>query len=150
VFKLTLDKNLQQIAELSILDGIQEFGADKGIAIGMDVKTGEILYAVSYPGFNANKYQNFPQDLWKNYTTYYLFEPGSIMKPFTFIYLFEHDMVNLNESIFCENGSYTVINHTVKDAHPYGTLSAAEVLIKSSNIGTIKLNSRIPSKDFYT
>jgi len=72
------------------------------------------------------------------------------MKPFTFIYLFEHDMVNLNESIFCENGSYTVINHTVKDAHPYGTLSAAEVLIKSSNIGTIKLNSRIPSKDFYT
>jgi len=131
------------------MNGVEEFKADKGIAIGMDVKTGEILFAVSYHGFDANKYTKYPQDLWKNYSTYYLFEPGSIMKPFTFIYLLEKDMLNLNENVFCENGKYNIYNHTIKDVHPYGTLSASDVLVKSSNIGTIKLNSKIPSKEFY-
>jgi len=148
-FTITLDKNMQTIAELSLMNGVEEFKADKGIAIGMDVKTGEILFAVSYPGFDANKYTKYPQDLWKNYSTYYLFEPGSIMKPFTFIYLLEKDMLNLNENVFCENGKYNIYNHTIKDVHPYGTLSASDVLVKSSNIGTIKLNSKIPSKEFY-
>ncbi|ADR19637.1 peptidoglycan D,D-transpeptidase FtsI family protein [Calditerrivibrio nitroreducens] len=148
-FSITIDKNMQLIAELSLMEGVQEFGADKGIAIGMDVKNGEILFAVTYPGFDANKFSNYSQDLWKNYSTFYLFEPGSIMKPFTFIYLLEHDMLNLNENIFCENGKYDIYNHTIKDVHPYGTLSASDVLVKSSNIGTIKLNSKIPAKDFY-
>lgn len=149
-FQLTLDKNMQQIAEISLLEGLEQFGADRGIAIGMDVRTGEILFAVTIPSFDPNNYQRFQPDLWKNYTTSYLFEPGSIMKPFTFIYLLEHDMLNLSENIFCENGKYQIISsHTVKDVHPYGNLTAGEVLIKSSNIGTIKLNSRIDPRDFY-
>lgn len=146
---LTLDKDMQQVAELSILEGIEEFGADKGIVIGMDVSNGEILFAVSYPSFDPNKYSSYPKDLWKNYTSYYLFEPGSIMKPFTFTYLLDNDMLNLNENIFCENGKYTVHTHVIKDVHPYGDLTASEVLVKSSNIGTVKLNSRISSEDFY-
>lgn len=148
-FSITIDKNMQIIAELNLIQGVNEFGANKGIAIGMDVKTGEILFAVTYPGFDANKYNKYSQELWKNYSTYYLFEPGSIMKPFTFLYLLEHDLLNLNENVFCENGKYTIYNHTIKDVHPYGMLTASDVLIKSSNIGTIKLNSKIPTKDFY-
>ncbi len=148
-FSLTIDKNMQMIAELSLIQGVNEFGADKGIAIGMDVKTGEILFAVTYPGFDANRYSKYPQDLWKNYSTYYLFEPGSIMKPFTFIYLLEHDMLNLNENVYCENGKYSIYNHTIKDVHPYANLTASDVLVKSSNIGTIKLNAKISAKDFY-
>lgn len=148
-FSITIDKNMQIIAELNLIQGVNEFGANKGIAIGMDVKTGEILFAVTYPGFDANRYNKYSQELWKNYSTYYLFEPGSIMKPFTFLYLLEHDLLNLNENVFCENGKYNIYNHTIKDVHPYGMLTVSDVLIKSSNIGTIKLNSKIPTKDFY-
>ncbi|MCA1927322.1 MAG: penicillin-binding protein 2 [Calditerrivibrio sp.] len=146
---LTLDKDMQQVAELAILDGIEEFGADKGIVIGMDVSNGEILFAVSYPGFDPNRYGSYSKDLWKNYTSYYLFEPGSIMKPFTFTYLLDNNMLDLNENIFCENGKYAVHTHVIKDVHPYGNLNSSEVLVKSSNIGTVKLNSRIPPEDFY-
>ncbi|MCX8084519.1 MAG: penicillin-binding protein 2 [Calditerrivibrio sp.] len=148
-FYITIDKNMQKTAELNLISGVEEFGADKGIAIGMDVKTGEILFAVTYPGFDANRYTKYNQELWKNYATYYLFEPGSILKPFTFIYLLENGMLNLGEVVDCENGKLTMFNHTIKDVHPYSKLTAADVLVKSSNIGTIKLNSRIPPKDFY-
>lgn len=146
---LTIDSRLQGIAEAIISDDMKVFGAKKGIAVAMDVDTGDVLFDVSFPGFDPNKYAQYRKDRWKNAGTRYLFEPGSIFKPVTFSFMLESGL-SLKKKVDCENGRYRVHGHTIKDVHRYKVISAEEVLVKSSNIGMVKLNADYQNKDFYS
>jgi cell division protein FtsI (penicillin-binding protein 3) len=146
---MTIDTYLQGTAEYLLRKGVEEFRADKGIAVGIDVKTGNIMFAASTDTFDPNNYSRYSDKSWKNDVTSFLFEPGSIYKPVAFSYLVEKQMVKMDEIINCENGKFRIHGHTIKDVHPAGMLSAKDVLVKSSNIGMIKLTDKVDRKDFY-
>jgi cell division protein FtsI (penicillin-binding protein 3) len=145
---LTINGDLQRIAENILLDDIKYFGAKKVIGLAMDVNTGEILFDVTIPTFDPNNYSRYKRSTWKNASTNYLFEPGSIFKPVTFGFLLSKGL-NLEKKVDCENGRYKIYNHTIKDVHKYKIITAEEVLVHSSNVGTVKLNKDYSSKEFY-
>lgn len=145
---LTIDSKIQSVVEAIIADDIKEFRAKKAIAVAMDIKTGDILFGVTSPRYDPNEFRKYSKESWKTGITHYLFEPGSIFKPVTFSYLIQNGL-NLNEKVNCENGRYRVYNHVIKDVHKYKMLTAEEVLVLSSNIGTVKLIDSTNKRDFY-
>lgn len=147
--QLTIDKDMQEIASIILKEDMTRFGAAKGFAAGMDVKTGAILFSTSYPSYIPEDFQNFPKKYWKSMLNSYLFEPGSIFKAFTFGFLLEEGLFDPGKEVNCENGKYVVYNHVFNDVHKYKKLSSEEVIVNSSNIGTIKLMENVSNRDFY-
>ncbi|MDH4467690.1 MAG: penicillin-binding transpeptidase domain-containing protein [Bacteriovoracaceae bacterium] len=138
---LTIDKDMQTIAEKFLQEGIAKTNA-KGGGIGiMDAKSGEILAMANYPTFDPNEYNLYPPE---NRSLGFIsnpFEPGSVFKTFTIAAAMEEGIVNPNTKFFCENGKFQIGNRTIGEAsgHKFGTLSVAEILQNSSNIGTTKI-----------
>ena len=81
--ELTIDQNLQYIAERELKAGIDENNARGGAAIIMDPRTGEILALASYPTFNPNAVGRFTDDERRNRATQDVYEPGSTFKMVT-------------------------------------------------------------------
>ncbi|QAR34079.1 penicillin-binding protein 2 [Geovibrio thiophilus] len=146
---VTIDTYLQGTAEYLLRKGVEEFNAERGIAVGIDIKTGGIVFAASSDNYDPNNYSRYSDKTWKNDVTTFLFEPGSIYKPVAFSYLLEKQGLDLQKMINCENGHFRIHGHTVSDVKPMGMATAREVLVKSSNIGMIKLTDKVDRKDFY-
>ncbi|KAA0257855.1 penicillin-binding protein 2 [Deferribacter autotrophicus] len=147
--KLTVDSKLQRMSEAVLIEDLEKFRAKRGIVLVIDVKSGEIVVSVSKPDFDPNEFKRFDKETWKNYATQYTFEPGSIFKPVTFSYLLNNYKLNLNKTIDCENGRYRVYGHVYNDVHRYDKIKISEVLIHSSNVGTIKLMEKVSDSKFY-
>ena len=146
---LTIDSKIQKLSEIILQNDTIAFGAKLGFAAAIDVYTGDIVFSASYPTFDLNKYYEYPRSLWKNKLAQFLFEPGSIFKPIIFSFLIENGLINENEKVYCENGSYRVRNHVFNDVHPYSELNIYDILVYSSNIGMVKLAQRIDPEKFY-
>jgi cell division protein FtsI (penicillin-binding protein 3) len=144
---LTLDHSIQHRAEHALAAAIEKHDAEAGMAVVIDVQTGALLALASLPSFDPNHIRGVARELFRHQAVGTVFEPGSTMKPFVFAELIEQDLIERDEEVFCENGAYRIGRRTVHDAHPYGTLTADEVLKVSSNIGTTKLGERLgPAK----
>jgi len=146
---LTIDKYLQGLSEEILREDTAKFMAQRGIAVAMDVYTGDILFAASSGGFDPNSYGEYKREEWKNYAAGFLFEPGSIFKPVLFSKLLESKNLDIREMVNCENGRYKLYGFEIKDVHPYNILTARQILVKSSNIGTMKLSDKLTKKEFY-
>jgi len=147
---LTIDKYLQGLTEEVLREDTERFMAKRGIAVAMDAYTGDILFAASSGGFDPNEFGKYKSNEWKNYPAGFLYEPGSIFKPVLFSLLLEKHNLNIREMINCESGKYKLYGHVINDVHPFEILTARQVLIKSSNIGTMKLSDKVTKKEFYT
>ena len=146
---LTIDQYLQGLSEEILREDTDTFQAEKGIAIAMDTDTGDIIFAASSGGFDPNEFRKFSSKEWKNYPAAFLYEPGSIFKPVLFSLLLDKHHLNTNELIDCEMGRYTLYNHTIKDVHKSGLITAEKVMVLSSNIGMAKLSDRVTKQEFY-
>ena len=142
---LTIDKNIQTIAEQELAAGVKKYSGKAGIAVVMDPNTGEILAMANYPQFNANRQHAYPSNIKRNRAITDVFEPGSTMKIFSAATLLQEQVRNRNDIVFCENGRYRLAGHTFTDTKPHAWLSFMGVVEKSSNIGMIKLIDSIPS-----
>lgn len=140
---LTLDKNIQYIADKELAKAVSESRATAGIALVMEPDTGRILALSSYPTFNPNAFRRYPHDNLRNRAVADSFEPGSTMKTFLIASALEAKVVGPNDAFNCENGSYAIGGRVIHDTHKYGTLSLSEVLKFSSNIGAAKIGSRL-------
>lgn len=146
---LTINSYLQGLAEEILREDTATFEADRGMAIAMDVNTGDIIMAASSGGFDPNDFRDYAQSEWKDYPASFLYEPGSIFKPVLFSLMMDKHNLNPNELVNCENGLYTVHGRTIKDDHPSGIIPMEQVLVRSSNIGMAKLSERISKQEFY-
>ncbi len=131
---LTIDQDLQEIADEALRRALEETRAAGGELVMTDPYTGEILAAVSRrsDGRRAN---------WAGVTAPY--EPGSTLKPFTVAALLEEGLAQLSDSVYAEQGSWTIAGRTLTDVHGYGWMTLAEALQKSSNIGIAKMGARL-------
>jgi cell division protein FtsI (penicillin-binding protein 3) len=140
---LTLDKYLTYVTERALLAAVQKHGAKAATSVMMDPQTGEILAMASVPGYNPNNPADAAERGARNRAITDAYEPGSIMKTVTFAAAFEAGKLRATDMFDCQMGRMQVGKYTIRDDHPKGILSAAEVFKYSSNIGTVKIARRI-------
>lgn len=147
---LTVDRNIQYIAERELAKAVTGNRAKNGVAIVMEPASGKILAMANYPAFNPNAVQQYPPHALRNRSISDSYEPGSTFKTILMAAALEEKVVRPGDSFFCENGSYHVSGRTIHDTHSYGTLSAAEIIKYSSNIGAAKIGSRLGADRLYS
>ena len=153
---LTVDENLQYIAEKIAQKGLQEHNAKGVHVLIMDPNNGEILAMVNKPDYNPNDpysgYDNFDgetdndkiQNMWRNWLVSDTFEPGSTFKTVTMVAALEEGLVSEGETFTC-NGSLKFGNtkvHCWKRAG-HGTQTLSEVLKNSCNVGMMEIGERL-------
>lgn len=141
--ELTIDHYLQYIAERELKAGVEENRAKGGTAIVMDPNSGEILALANYPTFNPNAFADFKADQRRNRAIQDLYEPGSTFKLVTASAALEQGIVDPDDLIDVSGGRYSFGSSVVRDTHDYGTLSFTDVIVKSSNVGAIKVGLRL-------
>jgi cell division protein FtsI (penicillin-binding protein 3) len=146
---LTIDKNIQYIAEKELAAAVENSKGKGGIAIVMDPQTGKLLAMANYPTFNPNSFGKFTPQALRNRAITDSFEPGSTMKVFLVAAALEEKAVKPEEGFNCENGSYNVGGRTIHDTHNYGRLSVGDILKHSSNIGAAKIGARLGPERLY-
>ncbi len=145
--QLTIDLGVQTILE-DIRDKIvKQWSPDRVGILLMDTKTGDILGVANYPTFDPNQYQTIPASHRRNFVATDLFEPGSVMKPFFIGQALQKGYIKPGIWIDTEGGKTEVFGRYVKDVKPSGKLTLEQVLIKSSNVGTIKVARFLSKKD---
>lgn len=140
---LTLDKNIQYLAEKELTKAVQSSDAKSGMVIVAEPATGKILAMANYPTFNPNAYNRYQAFQLRNRAVADSFEPGSTLKIFLLAAALEEKIVSSQDGINCENGRYSFGGRLIRDDHPKGRLSVAEVLKYSSNIGSAKIGLKL-------
>ncbi|MCX8060434.1 MAG: penicillin-binding protein 2, partial [Aquificaceae bacterium] len=144
---LTIDLGVQAILE-DIRDKIvNQWNPDRVGLLVMDAHSGEILALANYPTYDPNHYQQYPTTHRRNFVVTDLFEPGSVMKPFFIGLALEKGYVKPGLRIDTEGGRTEVYGRYVKDVKPSKSMTLEQVLIKSSNVGTIKVARYLSKKD---
>ena len=147
---LTIDASYQDILEEELEAAVQSSEAERAMGILSDPRTGEILAMANVPLCDPNEPGAAPASARRNRTLTDPFEPGSTFKAIALAAALEDGLVRGNERIHCEEGKLELENgEVIRDIHPYGWLSVAEVLAQSSNIGTIKIARRLERPRFY-
>ena len=137
--ELTIDQYLQHVAERELRAGVEENRASGGSAVVMDPRNGEILALANWPSFNPNAYRDSSPEAQRNRATQDLYEPGSTFKIVTAAAAFEEKVVHPDELIDVSAGKIRFGNRVIDDDHKEGILSFTDVLVKSSNVGAIKV-----------
>jgi cell division protein FtsI (penicillin-binding protein 3) len=140
---LTLDDQIQYIAEKELRAAIRATRAQAGTVIVQDPATGEILALANWPSFNPNAPQEAREAARMNRAVSAVYEPGSIFKIVTLAAAFEENLTRTTELIDCQNGAIYIAGHRIRDHKPFGLLNVAQVLARSSDVGAIKLGLRV-------
>nr|HQH81078.1 penicillin-binding protein 2 [bacterium] len=148
--ELTIDKTLQYIAGRELEKGVREARASGGTAIVVDVDTGAILAISNQPNFDPNNYSKYPLSNWKNSAVLDSYEPGSTFKVVIVASALDAGVVRPSDVFDCENGSLRIGNKVIKDAHPHGKLSVADIIRVSSNIGAYKVEQKLSWDGIYS
>jgi len=141
---LSIDSALQGILEEELALGLGVAKAKRVIGVVMRAETGELLalgQALRETKRENSRYLS-PDEL-RNSLIHDIFEPGSTFKPLVAALAMDAGKVTPNELINCENGNYPVGKYVVHDVHPVATVPMSEVLVRSSNIGTAKIGTRL-------
>ena len=146
---LTIDSQIQYIVERQLKEGIEEMGGEKGMAIVMNPETGEVLAMASYPFLDPNNFSKFPEVNRRNLPIWYAHEPGSTMKVFLASSALDDKKVNPNSKFNCENGRRRIGSAVIRDIKPRGTLTVAEIVKYSSNIGASKIGELLGRDKYY-
>lgn len=146
---LALDSRVQHIAHRELRSAMERFGAKGGAVVVLDAKSGEILAMVSAPLPKPGERSAGVGSGLRNRALADLFEPGSTMKAFTIATGLETRVIEPHSLLPMTGGVYTLNGATIRDVHPIGQggyASVAEVLQKSSNVGTARIAERIPTE----
>lgn len=139
---LTIDKDIQGMAEKYLKEAVIKHAADKGGIGVIDATTGEILAIANYPAFDPNDVKSSSPEHRKLSFATDPFEPGSAFKLFTVASALEHKVAKIDSNYYCEQGQLRVDGHTISEAEShekYEWLSVADIVKFSSNVGTTKI-----------
>ena len=146
---LTLDQNIQYIAEKALAEAAAKWRMAGGSVIVQDPNSGEILAMASYPTFDPNEFGKSTPESRKNRAVSQVYEPGSTFKVVAVAAALEENLTNPQEIINCQWGSIVLSGHTIRDDKPHGNLNVSQVMAQSSGVGVIKLALRLGEDRFY-
>jgi cell division protein FtsI (penicillin-binding protein 3) len=146
---LTIDKNIQYIAEKELDQAIQDTKAIAGTVIVENPHTGEILALANRPTFNPNLRKQITPAALNDRAVSDIYEPGSAFKMVTISAALEEKVTNPDEIFDCQMGSIVYNGMRIRDAEAHGLLPVWGVLAHSSNVGAIKIALRLGDERFY-
>ena len=146
---LTIDKNIQYIAEKELDQAIHDTQAIAGTVIVENPHTGEILALANRPTFNPNLRKQITPAALTNRAVSYVYEPGSTFKLVTISAALEEKVTNPNEIFDCQMGAIVYNGMRIRDSKPHGLLPVWGVLAESSDVGAIKIALRLGEDRFY-
>ena len=147
--QLSLDTNIQYLIKNELEDALKIFKAEGAASLLMDSENGEVLSLVSLPDFNINRRISLKDKAYMNKITKGVFELGSIFKTFTVALALDEELVesetiikNIKKNIKCSI-------HNISDIKDFpDTMTVEEILVQSSNIGTIKIARKIGEEKY--
>ena len=146
---LTIDQQIQMFTERALREGVGETQARAGVAVVLDVRTGEVLALANCPDFDPNAFSRADPAQRRNRALTDPFEIGSVMKIMTTALLFDHDLVTVDELVDCKKGYAVIDGRIFRDSHPLAVIPFHEVFAESSNIGMATLVSRLEPEIHY-
>lgn len=136
---LSIDLRLQYLTYQALKSAVTKYEARSGSAVILDVHTGEVLAMVSQPSFNPNNRHGLHSGDYRNRAVTDLFEPGSIVKPFTVASGLKSGKFTPSTIIDTHPGMLKISGYTIKDFRDYGQIDIATLIKKSSNVGASKM-----------
>lgn len=146
---LTLDHYVQYVVERALENALRENQATAVWAIVERVKTGEILAMASCPAYDPNNFRNASAEWMRNRCISVVYEPGSTFKMAIVAAALNEKAVTTSQIFDCENGTWFYNRRPLRDFHPYGMLSVADIIKKSSNIGAAKVALALGANRLY-
>ncbi|MFT6164553.1 MAG: cell division protein FtsI (penicillin-binding protein 3) [Zhongshania aliphaticivorans] len=147
--QLSIDLRLQYLAYRELKAAINRTGAKAGSIVIIDSETGEVLALVNQPSFNPNNRSQLSPDALRNRAVIDMFEPGSTVKPLTMVAALESGKYQPDTTINTNPGYIKVGRKVLEDHRNYGVLTVAEVLKKSSQVGTTKIALSLDEHDVW-
>ena len=142
--KLTLDTNVQFLVKKELLNSIDDFKALGAAAVLMNSKTGEVLSLISLPDYNINLRKDIRNHNFTNKITKGIFELGSVFKTFTIALALDENILEPKTMINNISNKVKCSRYSISDIKVFPTsMSAEDILIRSSNIGTLKIAKKI-------
>jgi cell division protein FtsI (penicillin-binding protein 3) len=135
---LAIDRKVQYLAFRELAKAVEQHQARAGAAIVLDAKTGEVLAMANVPSYNPNNPVNLAGRA-RNRAIVDIFEPGSTLKPFTAAAALEAGTFTTDTMIQTSPGAFRIGPNTIRDVHPQGLINVAQVIQKSSNVGSAKM-----------
>src|SRR5271154_2826671 len=146
---LTIDKNIQYVAEKELDQAIHDTQAIAGTVIVENPHTGEILALANRPTFNPNLRKQITPGALTNRAVSYAYEPGSTFKLVTISAALEEKVTNPDEVFDCQMGAIVYNGMRIRDSKPHGLLPVWGVLAESSDVGSIKIALRLGEDRYY-
>ena len=146
---LTIDRNIQYIAERELEEAVRKEQAKGGVAIVMDADSGEVLACAVSPGYNLNVFGKAAADARRNRAVADTFEPGSTFKVFLAAAALDLGRIDPGEKFDCHKGLYRYNGAEIHDIVPYKLLTFREVIVHSSNIGAVNISEKLKKTEFF-
>ena len=146
---LTIDSEIQFIAEEELAKMMEKVHAKWGGVVIMEPYSGKILAMANYPTYEPERYREYPIENKRNFAVSDLFEPGSTFKSFSILAVLNENLAKPGELVYGENGSFIFGKKLVRDSHPNQWMTIRDVVVNSSNIGTIKFADRLTNEQLY-
>ena len=149
--RLTIDRDVQWVAQESIRTAVKKARALSGTVIVMDPATGQVIAHASYPSFTPGKTQGVDPYHWKNPSVQEIYEPGSTGKVITFAAAIEEGKIE-PETIMRVPYKLKRSNKVFKDhdPHPLLKLTLSGALAQSSNTAAIKVGEMISNDTLHS
>lgn len=144
--QLAIDQRLQFLAHRELKSAVEQYRAKAGSLVILDARTGEVLALVNQPDYNPNNRANVTGKQTRNRSVTDLYEPGSTFKPFTVAAALESGIVKPTTTFQTAPGYLQMGKWKISDSHPNGMLTVAQIIQKSSNVGTAKIQLAMPAE----
>jgi len=149
--QLSIDTKVQFFAYQRVRDAVVEHRAKAGSAVVIDVATGELLALANYPSYHPAQRGNLSKEQFseaaRNRALTDVFEPGSVIKPFVAAWALESGRVQ--PSTVVNTASFSVGGRPIHDTHPRESMTVAEIIQRSSNIGAAKLAMQMQPRELW-
>ncbi|KAA6459760.1 PASTA domain-containing protein [Acidobacteria bacterium AB60] len=150
-FVLTIDANIQFMAERALDHAMERTRADNGTVVVQDVHTGQILALAIRPTFNPNQFRHTTPKLLKNHAVSDVYEPGSTFKLVTYSAAMDAQVARPDDLIDCQGGAITLAGRVIHDnqGEHMGVVPVHKALEQSSDVAAVKLALKLGNDRFY-
>lgn len=147
---LSIPLKLQRKIELELDEAKKRYKVREIIAGVMDSKTGRILSLATSNRFDPKNIQQKDYAHLNLNAIEYSYEPGSTIKPIIYAILLQKGMINPSDVIELDDGYYKLKSYTIRDTHPLKSASVEDIIVRSSNIGMVKISKDLKPNEYHT
>lgn len=143
--QLNIDRVIQFLTDKKLKEGIDLYGAESGMAVVMDPKTGNVIAMSSFPNFDPSTYWNFDENLYKNPLILDTYEPGSTFKPIVMSAALDAGVITPKTTCTICSGPVKINDyeiHTWNNEY-FNNINMIDVMIHSDNTGMVFVSQKL-------